>query len=420
MLSQNSLPLTCSSLNAKASPLKPVSTIVARSVSLPSVPLPEQKTVTPGLHTRSRRRSSKSRSRSPSPQPQREASPLAPPKEVSLNVDALSQEGELLCCQLIQEADKPGASPSLHQAASRAQEKLLEAHRPYLAREARRFQSNVYGGKRAPYDDMLLAGITGLIQAAKRFNPPELQRQQQQQQQTQQPRAARFLSYAHSYIQKSMREACNGVNEVYIPRYLMDMRQRVMQALGEMEAEAQAAAAHSPDSRPPQIGMRAVAARAGVTPKAVRDLIHMTNLSYVGSGAGTDDDESHDFADMAYNLRAGNFLTNEGDEEHDSSLAVYSGTEALADQEVKGDALQGVLAQVLNKSEFEVLWRTMGLEGNGGDEAKQSKRQVAEEMGISHQRVSQIYFKALEKLQKACSTDSGLACRLTELCTLPG
>eukprot|EP00983_Pelagomonas_calceolata_P079151 1154559-Pelagomonas_calceolata.AAC.5 len=40
------------------------------------------------------------------------------------------------------------------------------------------------------------------------------------------------------------------------------MRQRVMQALRELEAEAQAAAAQRPDGRTPQISMRAVAARA--------------------------------------------------------------------------------------------------------------------------------------------------------------
>uniref|UniRef100_A0A7S3VR51 Uncharacterized protein n=4 Tax=Dunaliella tertiolecta TaxID=3047 RepID=A0A7S3VR51_DUNTE len=303
MLIHSFLPRNCCNLfrNTKAPLHKP--SILARSVSLP-----EQKTASPGLRTRSRRRS-RSRSRSPSPAPQREAS-LPPLTESQLNIDALSQEGELLCCQLIQEADKPGASPDLLHAARQAQEKLLEAHRPYIAKEARRFQSNVYGGKLAPYDDMLLAGIIGLVQAAKRFQPPD--QQQQQQQQPHQPRAARFLSYAHSYIQKSIREACNGMNEVYIPRYLTDMRQRVMQALRELEAEAQAAAAQRPDGRTPQISMRAVAARAGVTPKAVRDLIHMTSLSFVGSGAGTDDEESRDFADMAYNLGAGNFLTIEG------------------------------------------------------------------------------------------------------------
>eukprot|EP00983_Pelagomonas_calceolata_P079153 1154559-Pelagomonas_calceolata.AAC.7 len=176
MLIHSFLPRNCCNLfrNTKAPLHKP--SILARSVSLP-----EQKTASPGLRTRSRRRS-RSRSRSPSPAPQREAS-LPPLTESQLNIDALSQEGELLCCQLIQ---------------------------------ARRFQSNVYGGKLAPYDDMLLAGIIGLVQAAKRFQPPD--QQQQQQQQPHQPRAARFLSYAHSYIQKSIREACNGMNEVYIPR----------------------------------------------------------------------------------------------------------------------------------------------------------------------------------------------------------
>ena len=49
---------------------------------------------------------------------------------------------------------------------------------------------------------------------------------------------------------------------------------------------------------------------AGVTPKAVRDTIHMAGLSYVGSGASEDDEEG-DFADMAYNLGAGKFLEQE-------------------------------------------------------------------------------------------------------------
>ncbi len=48
----------------------------------------------------------------------------------------------------------------------------------------------------------------------------------------------------------------------------------------------------------------------GVAPKAVRDYIHMAGLSFVGSGAGTDD-ESGDFADMAYNLGTRNLLGNE-------------------------------------------------------------------------------------------------------------
>lgn len=48
----------------------------------------------------------------------------------------------------------------------------------------------------------------------------------------------------------------------------------------------------------------------GVSPKAVRDYIQMAGLSFVGSGAGTDD-ESGDFADMAYNLGTRNLLGNE-------------------------------------------------------------------------------------------------------------
>jgi len=67
-------------------------------------------------------------------------------------------------------------------------------------------------------DDLLLAGVSGLIQAAKRFQPPKQQQQQQQQQHELRQRPAKFLSYAHAYIQKSMRDACNGINDVYVPR----------------------------------------------------------------------------------------------------------------------------------------------------------------------------------------------------------
>lgn len=52
-------------------------------------------------------------------------------------------------------------------------------------------------------------------------------------------------------------------------RYLTDMKQRVLQALEELQREAHVTAARQRSNHPPAISMRAIAARAGESALAV-------------------------------------------------------------------------------------------------------------------------------------------------------
>jgi hypothetical protein len=78
---------------------------------------------------------------------------------------------------------------------------------------------------------------------------------------------------------------------------------------------------------------------AGVTPKAVQDLIHVSELLYVGHSHGDEDEEDKDMADMATGPKRKE-LDAAQDEEQEESIAQPSSTEALADQQVRGTRLQ--------------------------------------------------------------------------------
>lgn len=66
-------------------------------------------------------------------------------------------------------------------------------------------------------------------------------------------------------------------------RYITDLRKRVAAAVEEVRSEAQ--------SRGELPRVRAVAARAGVSPQAVLDLMHAASLTHVSLGGALDEDE---------------------------------------------------------------------------------------------------------------------------------
>lgn len=92
--------------------------------------------------------------------------------------------------------------------------------------QARRLHAKNQDASRVLNKDMFLAGVLGMLEAARRWSP--------------QAATGAFLTYAHHYIVKAMVSTFQDYenNDIFIPRYLHDVRPRVLRAAKELHAQS--------------------------------------------------------------------------------------------------------------------------------------------------------------------------------------
>jgi DNA-directed RNA polymerase specialized sigma subunit len=86
--------------------------------------------------------------------------------------------------------------------------------------QARRLQSNMQVVRKVPFSDMFLAGVLGLVEAARRYDVTEAACRDSSSSSSSSGRNVRFLTYAQHYVRKAMRQAMKDydANDVFIPR----------------------------------------------------------------------------------------------------------------------------------------------------------------------------------------------------------
>jgi DNA-directed RNA polymerase sigma subunit (sigma70/sigma32) len=84
--------------------------------------------------------------------------------------------------------------------------------------QARRLQSNMQVVRKVPFSDMFLAGVLGVVEAARRYDVTEAACRESSSSSS--GRNVRFLTYAQHYVRKAMRQAMKDydANDVFIPR----------------------------------------------------------------------------------------------------------------------------------------------------------------------------------------------------------
>lgn len=216
-----------------------------------------------------------------------------------------------------------------------------------------------YSGSGLPFDDLIQEGNVGLIEAVERFDPT---------------RGTRFSTYAMWWIKQAIQRAVtNKGRTVRLPAHIADQLRVMRRASRALESRL---------SREPTD--RELAKQMGIGTRAVRRLQRWQRRV------------------LSLNMPVG--------EEGESELADFvedrqapSLEELLHDQQLRRQVRELISAR-LSPREQRILSLRFGLDGN----ERQTLEEVAEDMGVTRERIRQIERRALRRLRQAVVRSRGV------------